>query len=1242
MTATPHPNLTPADFLRFGALSPFCIPLPLPYGPDPAALRVEGAREPGRTWAVAAAALSAGEPRRALAALDAQAGAADAPPGAAAVTTALRVAAQAVELGHAPGGWSTSVGDQQQLMEFMLLIRQGHEPLADAPAGLPRLLTFLAGSLLPEVLSVQRSLSDVAHTDVTHDSVFQQTALIPALEGAADSLATPSPEALEMARLAEDILLRRFAEPDPDHPFSRSAHAALRLLLADLWHRAGARAQAEERLRAALDAAPDDLALQGWAALIEGDWSLGRPGGAEWRLPAEELPAADLDTADRRWEESAGLYRRARCHRGEAGALLRRAYVARLRGSADRGGFLRTAETLAVRAGDGALRSLVQVHSWLDLIEDGADVPDEQCASVREWGVTHGGDGWLRSLSTVLSARATRWSSAGDAVRATQAEYLAAALVGDSAARAARHSVEGAAHDLSEIVLTEEELTGREAELAHAEEHHKGEQPHLVAHLNAMLAAMRFTGAASGLADPDLLTLAADRTQRLAEASPRRRREEPQAPPAATPEGDEAEQLIYDADLAGSPESARAYAAYSRARAAALAGLEERTRTFGEEALDRALACRDVRTALATLLLLRRMDEARFLLDRLAESRALNAWELTYFRLFAGQAQEASQAARGLDQWALAFPGRPWELAGLRAEVAAAIGDHSAALGLVEEALGHYEAHRARLARDALRSSLADDGTVASLYHTGVLSHLSLDGVTGDTAEACEAGIGARAAFALSERARSGFLDGVRALDMAQGPEEERTVRDWLRADSRWSAVYEDQVALLRRRASVGPAAGTTAADRPLPDSAERRRRAEEDLGAAERRVRRAVPAALTAWRGTQHTTVEEVAASLPPGVLLLQYHLFDEDLAAWAVTRERVRVVRRSQWAYAGAGLARRFHSWCSGLGRDTGVGAELAGLLLTPFAEELRDHQQVLLAPTSRMSLLPFQALPWEGGVLADHHTLSYLPAASALTRSPARSAPSAAWSALLVGDPATDPALRLNRIPGTAVEVRHAAALLPAADELCGAEATLDAVATAAAGRGILHLATHGMVDELSPNRNHLVLAGRDGLSVGDLYGLHTHAGPELLVLSGCHTGRGTATSGGDVLGLARSALMAGAHHAVVSLWPVDDRSGALTMIRMYRHLAAARSRLPGGPGSGVAAALAEAQREVRALTAAERDEEYASLAAEADCPVPAGAARGTVRDSGSARAPGLAPEHPFHWAPFVHIGTQEATS
>lgn len=1239
MAEKQRPNLTPDDFDRHGLLPPLCLPLPVPYGPDPASLRVEGAREPGRSWAVAAAALAAGEPRRALAALEALASA-DLSPASAAATVALRTAAQALEIGHCPGGWSDVPRDSPRLMEFASLQLRGGEALADAPAGGPWLLTFLAGSLLPQLLSVQHSTGQAADAVIRHERLVDQAEADPAFKDLLDDLAqaAPSTEGRDIVQLSEDILLDRlgrFGAPDPQHPLLASVHGALRLFLAGVCHWAGAPEQAEEHCRAALGADPGDFALRGWATMISGDRAMGLPAAAEQRRPAADLPpTADLDSADRLWAESAQLYHQACCNRGEAAALLRRAHLARLRGRvADRREFLREAETLAARAGDGALRSLVRVHDWLDQVEDGTYVPDSVCASVREWGVTYGGTGWLRGLSALLSAQATRWSSTGDAPRAAQAEQLAAALVEESAARATRHIAEGAGHRLAEAVLAEEELTRCETALTRAEELHKDEQSHSRAHLNAMLSNHMFAIAATGLADPDLLTLAADRGERLLKRAPRH---EPS--PAELPAGYSPLALT----PLRSPDSVQAYAAYCRARAAAWAGLEQQAQGSAEQALELAVRCEDFHALFATLILLRRTDEARLLIDDVEQYGALNAHVLARVRLFAGQAREAAQAAHGLDEWAQAFEGRPWELPGLKAEVAAANGDHTVALQLTEEAISRYEAHRTRLARDVLRSSLANDSSVMSLYHTAVLSHLTLDGVTREVTGACAGRAGARAAFAWAERSRSGFLDAVRALDAAQGPAEERAVRAWLRADSRWSAVYEDQVALLRRRASTGAADATTAVGTPSPDPAERRQRAEQELAEAEGVVRQAAPAALTAWRGTHDTTVEAVAESLPSGVLLLQYHLFDEDLVAWAITREGLRVVRTGQWAVAAAGLARRFHSWCSGLDRDPSTGPDLADLLLKPFTRELRDHQRVLLAPPPHLFLLPFVALPWEGGAFGDRRTLSYLPAASVLTRRPAGAAPSAAWSALLVGDPATDPAAQVDRLPGTAVEVHQLAALLPGAAELTGPRATLDAVAEAAAGRGILHLAAHGMVDELSPNRNHLVLAGRDKLSVGDLYGLHTDAGPELLVLSGCHTGRGTATAGGDVLGLARSALVAGARHAVVSLWPVDDRSGCLTMIRMYRHLAAARSHLPDGPGPGVAQALAEAQREVRALTAAEREAEYAALAAEAECPLPAGTGRGTVRDSGPATAPLLPPEHPFHWAPFIHIGTQEASA
>ncbi|MCC3778200.1 CHAT domain-containing protein [Streptomyces sp. UNOB3_S3] len=1122
----------------------------------------------------------------------------------------------------------------------MVLTKRGGEALGDAPDGAAWLLTFLAGSLLPELLSVQRSVSQAADIVIKHERLLRRAKVAPSASGLTRGLtpeAVPPTEVLEIVRAAEDMLLDRFTAPDPQHPLFASVRAALRLCLADLWYWAGDADQAEERHQAARAAAPDDTALQGWAVMLSGDWALGLQAGAEQRRPAEELPrAADLGVADQLWAESSRLYREARCSRGEAAALLRRAHIARLHGSAGRSELLRDAERLAARAADGALCSLIQVHGWLDRIEDGTDVLNSQCASVRKWGVTHGGDSWLRGLSALLSAQATRWSSAGDALRAAQAERLAAALVGESAAQAAKHGAEAAKHQLSEVVLAEEELTRCETVLSTAEELHKGDQPHGIAHVNAMQAGLKFAAAAAGLADPGLLTLAADRGEGLLGRGPQHER-----PPAAPPAGDKNEQLPFSLVPFNSPDSIRAYSAYCRARAAALAGLEEQTQRSAEHALSLAVECWDIHTLFVTLILRRRMDEARLLIDELEQFGALDACMLTRFRMMAGQAQEAARAARGLDEWEHAFGGRLWEILGLKAEVREANGDYPGALRLAEEAINHYEAHRTRLARDALRSTLANDTAVMSLFHTAVLSHLALDGATREGTGVYEGGPGARAAFALAERVRSGFLDNVRALDVARGAEENRAVRAWLCADSRWSAVYEDQVARLRRQAfSLNPADIATTSGGSAPDPAKRRQQAERELAEAESAVRQTVPAALTAWRGTQRTTVEEVAASLPPGVLLLQYHLFDEDLVAWAITSERLRVVRTKQWAVAMAGKARRFHSWCSGLDRNPAPGVDLAKLLLEPFARELRDHQRVLLAPPPRLFLLPFQALPWEGGTLGDRRTLSHLPAASVLTRRPPGTAPSTAWSALLVGDPATDPAAGLVPIPGTAVEVHHTAALFPGSRVLTGAQAALGGVSKEAAGRGIVHLAAHGLVDEHSPNRNHLALAGHDKLSVGDLYGLHTYAGPELLVLSGCHTGRGTA-SGGDVLGLARSALMAGARHAVVSLWPVDDRGGCLTMVRMYRHLAAARSHLPDGPGPGVAQALAEAQREVRALTAGERDAEYAALAAEAGCPTPVGAGRGTVRDSGPAPAPLVPPEHPFHWAPFIHIGTQEAT-
>ncbi len=160
------------------------------------------------------------------------------------------------------------------------------------------------------------------------------------------------------------------------------------------------------------------------------------------------------------------------------------------------------------------------------------------------------------------------------------------------------------------------------------------------------------------------------------------------------------------------------------------------------------------------------------------------------------------------------------------------------------------------------------------------------------------------------------------------------------------------------------------------------------------------------------------------------------------------------------------------------------------------------------------------------------------------------------------------------------------------------------------------------ERAPNRSFLALAGHDELTVAGIMGLDLAA--DLVVLSACHTGRGTATAGGDIVGLVRAAVAAGARHIIVSLWPVDDEAGCLLMTGLYEGLAR---------GYGVAEALARAQRQVRALDANGRHQAYERLRALAGTAAPAPTAR-------DAKPPDAIPAEeagrPYHWAPFIHVG------
>ncbi len=241
-----------------------------------------------------------------------------------------------------------------------------------------------------------------------------------------------------------------------------------------------------------------------------------------------------------------------------------------------------------------------------------------------------------------------------------------------------------------------------------------------------------------------------------------------------------------------------------------------------------------------------------------------------------------------------------------------------------------------------------------------------------------------------------------------------------------------------------------------------------------------------------------------------------------------------------------------------------------------------RLIIVPYGPLHGFPFQVLPLHGRALGETHIVSYLPAAALLLGATVDE-PVAGGRALVVGDPAFDAAAKpsLKRLPGAAIEAMSVAET-HGVHPLIGSDAAEEAIRRDLADADLVHLAAHGRLDPIAPSDSSIVLAGHDELTVSDLVGLQIDA--ELAVLSACDSGRGAASLGGDVVGLARGPIAAGARRSVVSLWPVDDAPACATMSLFHEHLAG---------GMSAAAALHAAQHAIRAMSGDDIAARYVEL-------------------------------------------------
>jgi CHAT domain-containing protein/Tfp pilus assembly protein PilF len=320
---------------------------------------------------------------------------------------------------------------------------------------------------------------------------------------------------------------------------------------------------------------------------------------------------------------------------------------------------------------------------------------------------------------------------------------------------------------------------------------------------------------------------------------------------------------------------------------------------------------------------------------------------------------------------------------------------------------------------------------------------------------------------------------------------------------------------------------------------------------------------------------------------------------------------------------LAKRaslFRSLIAERGLDWETPARMFYASLLQKAEPAwKNSARLIIIPDGPLWDLPFQTLQAANKhCLIDEHTISYAPSITFLTRIKANRLDEKenenAPRLFAVANPAvgfvaknsgsqkilvsSGPQLMgeiWEPLPATEKQVAELKKLYSSAANvvLTGANAREDAFKTQAGDFDIIHLATHGVLNDRAPLYSYLLMSqenlapSEDGLlEAWELMQMKLHA--RLAVLSACETARGKISEGEGVIGLSWALFAAGCPSAVVSQWKVDSTSNTDLMLKFHRRF---RS------GASAAEALRDAS-----LTLA-KDPRY---------------------------------RHPFYWAPFVAIG------
>jgi CHAT domain-containing protein/tetratricopeptide (TPR) repeat protein len=327
---------------------------------------------------------------------------------------------------------------------------------------------------------------------------------------------------------------------------------------------------------------------------------------------------------------------------------------------------------------------------------------------------------------------------------------------------------------------------------------------------------------------------------------------------------------------------------------------------------------------------------------------------------------------------------------------------------------------------------------------------------------------------------------------------------------------------------------------------------------------------------------LEDAAALLPNDrTVLLEFAVGNEKVLLFAITKSNAAALNLQTFSVPikRKDLAERISNFQAMMQKqDITFKSEskaLFDLLLKPARALLQGKTSIVIVPDGPLWELPFQTLVnAEGRYLIEDTAISYAPSLTYLRERYKQSAKPAAKTrgllALGINEFGAQTIAqerqrlmggndRLTDLKSPEPMVKAIGSLYPPQQSkvLLGREATEERFKAEAGNYRVLHLATHGLLNDRSPMYSQIVLAPpgegakEDGfLEAWELMNLDLNA--DLAILSACETGRGRIGNGEGVIGLMWALFVAGVPATVVSQWQVDDKATEELMVEFHRQL------------------------------------------------------------------------------------------